>query len=192
MAGFARAMSSSSSSSLVVLLLVFLASTSLSEAREFLVGGKTEAWNVPSSSSHHSPDSLNQWAESSRFLIGDSLVWNYDSNKDSVLQVSKRDYVTCNTSSPIAEYKDGNTKVRLDKAGPFYFISGAEGHCEKGQRLIVVVMSERHRRHLGIAPAPSPAEFQGPAIAPTSGATRFQGGLVVVTLVVLSGLGLMW
>ncbi|XP_028064312.1 early nodulin-like protein 1 [Camellia sinensis] len=118
--------------------------------------------------------------------------WNYDSNKDSVLQVSKRDYVTCNTSSPIAEYKDGNTKVRLDKAGPFYFISGAEGHCEKGQRLIVVVMSERHRRHLGIAPAPSPAEFQGPAIAPTSGATRFQGGLVVVTLVVLAGLGLMW
>ena len=59
-------------------------------------------------------------------------VWNYDPSKDSLLQVSKKDYDSCNTSSPIAVYKDGNTKVKLDRSGPFYFISGTRGNCEKG------------------------------------------------------------
>ncbi|XP_042964779.1 early nodulin-like protein 3 [Carya illinoinensis] len=100
-------------------------------AREFLVGGKTKAWIIPAFDSK----SLNKWAEGSRFQIGDSLVWNYDPSKNSLLQVSEKDYESCSTSSPIAVYKDGNTKVKLDRSGPLYFISGIEGHCEKGQKL---------------------------------------------------------
>ncbi|THG13139.1 hypothetical protein TEA_016821 [Camellia sinensis var. sinensis] len=57
-----------------------------------------------------------------------------------MVEVRKRDYITCNTSSPIIEHKDGNTNVKLDRSGPFYFISREEGHCDKGQKLIVVVM----------------------------------------------------
>ncbi|KAL7187226.1 hypothetical protein ACSBR1_037320 [Camellia fascicularis] len=171
MAGSARDLVSS----VLVFLMMII---SFSEARELLVGGKTNAWKTPSSES----ESLNLWAQNSRFLIGDSLVWNYDGNKDSVVEVRKRDYITCNTSSPIAEHKDGNTKVKLDRSGPFYFISGEEGHCEKGQKLIVVVMSAKHAtRHFGIAPAPSPVDFQGPAVAPTSAAAAavLYGGLMV-------------
>ena len=52
-------------SALVLLLVVF----SSCEAKEILVGGKADAWKIPSSQS----DSLNQWAESTRFRIGDSL-----------------------------------------------------------------------------------------------------------------------
>ncbi|KAL7001764.1 hypothetical protein U1Q18_002912 [Sarracenia purpurea var. burkii] len=161
-------------------LMVMLLVSSSSEARDFLVGGSTDAWKIPSSPS----DSLNQWAESSRFLIGDSLVWKYESGKDSVVQVSKRDYETCNTSNPIAEYKDGNTKVNLSRSGPFFFISGADGHCQKGQKLIVVVLSASHqwRHYLGVAPAPSPVEVEGPAVAPTSGATSLQADSVVALL----------
>ncbi|KAA8525583.1 hypothetical protein F0562_007438 [Nyssa sinensis] len=160
------------SSAMVPLFFIFI---SFSEAREFLIGGNTDSWKIPSSES----DSLNKWAESSRFLIGDSLVWKYDSNKDSVLQVTKRDYMSCNSSSPVEEYKDGNTKVKLDRSGPYYFISGSEGHCEKGQKLIVVVMSARHSRFVGISPAPSPVEFEGPAVAPTSSAASLKGSLTV-------------
>lgn len=114
-------------------------------------------------------------------------VWSYDGGKDSVLHVTKEDYVNCNTSNPIATYKDGNTKLLLDRSGPFYFISGAGGHCEKGQKLVVVVLSPRHR-YTGISPAPSPVEFEGPAVAPTSSATTLQGGLMVALWVFALGL----
>ncbi|KAJ0030646.1 hypothetical protein Pint_12512 [Pistacia integerrima] len=174
MASFSTTLASSMM--LTLLLLSFC------EAKDIVVGGKTDAWKVPSSES----DSLNHWAESSRFRIGDSLVWKYDAQKDSVLQVNKEAYVNCNTTNPIAEHKDGNTKVELDRSGPFYFISGVKGNCEKGEKLVVVVLSTRHRL---ISPAPSPMEFEGgPAVAPTSGASSLKGGLLVVLAVLAWGL----
>jgi hypothetical protein len=112
-------------------------------------------------------------------------VWKYDGEKDSVLQVRKEDYVNCNTSNPIEEHKDGNTKVKLDRAGAFYFISGAKGHCEKGQKLVVVVLSPRHT---AISPAPSPVEFESPAVAPTSSSTRLQSSLMVALGIFALGL----
>ncbi|KAL4284327.1 hypothetical protein GQ457_16G000420 [Hibiscus cannabinus] len=169
---------SSRLTSSLVLLFLFL---SISEAKEIVVGGKENAWKIPSSES----DSLNNWAANSRFRIGDSLVWKYDGGKDSVLQVTKEAYASCNVSAPIAEYKDGNTKLKLEKSGPFYFISGAKGHCEQGQKLVVVVLSPRHR-YTGFSPAPSPAEIEGPAVAPTS----YGSGLKAGFLVTLFGLGL--
>ncbi|GLU01237.1 hypothetical protein SLE2022_185500 [Rubroshorea leprosula] len=164
-------------SSLVFLSLLL----SFTEAGEILVGGKADAWKIPSSES----DSLNKWAGSSRFRIGDYLVWKYDGGQDSVLQVTKEAYQSCNTTDPVAEYKDGNTKVKLERPGPFYFISGAKGHCEQGQKLIVVVLTPRHR-YTAISPAPAPAEFEGPAIAPTSSATSIKAGLVTLGLLVLA------
>ncbi|RRT41119.1 hypothetical protein B296_00043242 [Ensete ventricosum] len=57
-----------SSSSLVCLTLL-LVSFTISEARDFLVGGDDRAWRVPRTTT----DSLNRWAERNRFHIGDSL-----------------------------------------------------------------------------------------------------------------------
>lgn len=113
--------------------------------------------------------------------------------------MSKEDYGNCNSSNPIKEYSDGNTKVELDRPGPFYFISGAKGHCEKGQKVIVVVMSPRGggSRYTGsISPAPSPspspsAEFEGPAApSPTSSAsaTALHSGLVMAAMGVLTAM----
>lgn len=101
--------------------------------------------------------------------------------------MSKEDYLNCNVSNPIEEYKDGNTKVKLSRAGPYYFISGAKGHCQKGQKVIVVVLSPRGR-YTGISPAPSPVEFNGPAVAPTSSASSLGGGLMVAFGLLLWGL----
>lgn len=80
----------------------------------------------------------------SHLMIFVFLVWKYDPKEESVLQVTKEGYDKCNTSSPIKEHKDGNTKVELEHSGPFYFISGSHGNCEKGEKLIVVVLSEDH------------------------------------------------
>ncbi|URD96152.1 early nodulin-like protein [Musa troglodytarum] len=155
----------SSRSSLLVCIALLLVIITSSEARDFLVGGNVNAWRVPPTTT----DSLNQWAEKNRFQVGDSLVWRYDAGKDSVLQVTREAYLSCNKTSPIAEHKNGATV---------------------GEKLIVVVMSERHSLR-GLAPAPSPAEYyEGPAIAPTSGASRMDvlksgvaGALLVVGIV---------
>ncbi|KAK4747076.1 hypothetical protein SAY87_026113 [Trapa incisa] len=156
------------------LVLVILLLTALTEAREILVGGKTGAWKIPTSED----DSLNSWAASSRFRVGDSLVWKYDGEKDSVLKVTRDGYLGCNTTSPIEEYDGGNNTVKLERSGAHYFISGAEGHCQKGEKLIVVVLSQRYRKYTGVSPAPSPSEVEAPAIAPSpiTGGENFRSG----------------
>ncbi|XP_024978901.1 mavicyanin-like [Cynara cardunculus var. scolymus] len=128
-----------------------------SEAREFLVGGNENSWRVSTSPNH-----LIQWAEKERFKIGDSLVFKYDSKVDSVLKVDEEDYKKCNKNKPLKEYHDGNTTIVLDKAGPFFFISGFTGHCDKGVKLEVKVLSHKHgsigESSPSIAPKPSPKE----------------------------------
>jgi len=58
-------MAACSRTSLLLLFFLF----GFSAAKELLVGGKIDAWKIPSSES----DSLNQWAERSRFRVGDHL-----------------------------------------------------------------------------------------------------------------------
>ncbi|CAN8265090.1 unnamed protein product [Cochlearia groenlandica] len=154
-------------SSLFFLLLL----ADLACGKEILVGGKSTAWKVPSSPS----DSLNKWAESLRFHVGDSLVWKYDEEKDSVLQVTKQAYISCNTTNPAANYTDGDTKVKLDRSGPFFFISGSKSNCVEGEKLHIVVMSTRGGHTGGFfagsapSPAPSTAVSGGLAVPPATG-----------------------
>ncbi|KAL9819533.1 putative Phytocyanin domain, cupredoxin [Arabidopsis thaliana] len=142
------------------------------------VGGKSGDWKIPPSSSF----SFNEWAQKARFKVGDFIVFKYEAGKDSVLQVTREAYEKCNTTSPKASYTDGNTKVKLDQAGPVYFISGTEGHCQKGQKLRLVVITPRNS---AFSPGPSPSEFDGPAVAPTSGVAKLAGGFSVVFGLVL-------
>ncbi|KAH0941819.1 hypothetical protein HID58_001456 [Brassica napus] len=107
----------------------------LSCCKEILVGGKHTAWKISSSPS----DSLNKWAESLRFHV----VWKYDGQKDSVLQVTKEAYINCNTTNPAASKK-----------------------------LHIVVMSSRGSFFTGgsaPSPAPSPALLEAQAVPPANG-----------------------
>ncbi|KAJ0091301.1 hypothetical protein Patl1_14583 [Pistacia atlantica] len=74
----------------------------------------------------HKADDMRLWVAKS---------FKYDNKTDSVFEVSRSDYLVCETSKPIKEYRDGNTTVELDRWRNYYFISGAKGHCEKGQKL---------------------------------------------------------
>lgn len=58
-----------------------------------------------------------------------------------MLKVTKEDYKKCNSSHPTYFSNTGNSVFMFNHSGSFYFISGAAGHCEKGQRMIVKVMS---------------------------------------------------
>ncbi|XP_008463438.2 early nodulin-like protein 3 [Cucumis melo] len=119
---------------------------------EFQVGGSKGVWGVPSDPN---AQSLNQWAESRRFQIGDSLVFNYQGGQDSVLLVNEDDYKNCHTESPIKHFSDGHTVIKFEKSGPHYFISGIKDNCLKNEKLVVVVLADRSRQYSSPPPAPA-------------------------------------
>ncbi|KAK6912020.1 Phytocyanin domain [Dillenia turbinata] len=97
------------------------------------------------------------WASRYTFYVGDSL--NFEYNNDSVLVVGKWDYYHCNTDKPIFAFSNGKNIINLDRAGPFYFISGVPEHCKNGQRLLINV--ETHdfsppQPYMVVSPSPSP------------------------------------
>ncbi|MCE3051617.1 hypothetical protein HAX54_050337 [Datura stramonium] len=67
------------------------------------------------------------------------MIFRYKIGSDSVLVVDKDDYTKCNKDKPILQLKHGNSKFTFESSGPFYFTSGHEDNCEKGQKLMVVV-----------------------------------------------------
>ncbi|CAL1358734.1 unnamed protein product [Linum trigynum] len=148
--------------------LIFLSLLAVAEAKEFIVGGKESKtfWRVPAGENR---SNLNYWAEQNRFRSGDVLVWKSVAKSDSVLEVSKKDYESCATGNPIKELKAADGKLTLDRSGPFYFISGIERHCKKGQKLEVVVLADKHENMPLLAPAPA-TEAPAPAPEKSSGA----------------------
>ncbi|WCJ37861.1 early nodulin-like protein 9 [Euphorbia peplus] len=122
-------------------------------ATQFTVGG-AKGWTVPDNSTSYS---YNQWAQKTRFQIGDSLLFVYKSDQDSVVEVNKQDYENCTTTSPVSPpLADGHSVFTLNKSGPHYFISGNKDHCLNNQKLAVIVLANRSN-HSSTANATVPA-----------------------------------
>ncbi|GLT77513.1 hypothetical protein SLA2020_490880 [Shorea laevis] len=144
-------------------LLCLLMFVHKAQAREFTVGNS--GWGVRTTST----ESYNQWAERNRFQIGDSLVFVYSPNEDSVLQVTKEASDNCTTDAPLAKYTDGHTIVSLNRSGSFYFISGNKDNCLKGEKLVLVVLADRSNTSTKNATAPaSPPLAASPQSPPAS------------------------
>ncbi|KAG6793827.1 hypothetical protein POTOM_003051 [Populus tomentosa] len=126
--------------------------TSSAASNSFDVGGK-DGWVTNPS------ESYNHWAERNRFQVNDSLVFKYNKGSDSVLLVTKDDYNSCKTKKPLKTMGSGSSVFQLDKSGPYFFISGNEDNCRKGQKLTVVVLSGKPKQ------APTPVS-QPPAMSP--------------------------
>lgn len=71
------------------------------------------------------------------------------------MAVTDAEYKKCNSTRPIFFSNTGNTVYRFNHSGSFYFISGVSGHCEKGQRMIVKVMSSEDSGSDGGSSSPS-------------------------------------
>ncbi|KAL5211352.1 hypothetical protein ABZP36_022199 [Zizania latifolia] len=134
-------------------LACFALVVALAGATQFQVGG-ANGWSVPGANA----ESYNDWAEKNRFQIGDSLVFVYPKDKDSVLLVEPADYNSCNTSSYDKKFADGNTVFTLDRSGALFFISGVEANCRGNEKLIVMVLASRN----GTAPPPSASSSSPP------------------------------
>ncbi|XP_022140349.1 early nodulin-like protein 1 [Momordica charantia] len=146
-------------------LFALTAAPTFSEAYKFVVGGK-DGWVFNPS------EPFNHWAERNRFQVNDTLYFKYQNGTDSVLVVSKDDYFSCNTKNPIVSFQDGDSIFKFDRSGPFYFISGNADRCQKGQKLIVVVLALTHNHHHRAPPTPtadspdSAGGFTAPVPAP--------------------------
>ncbi|KAI3502104.1 hypothetical protein L1887_30135 [Cichorium endivia] len=118
----------------------------------FHVGGKN-GWVIDPR------ESYNHWAERNRFQVNDTLVFKYKKGMDSVLVVNEEAYHNCNKTDPKETLNDGNSVFKFTRSGPFFFISGHDGKCENGEKLVIIVMAVSHRTHFvhSTAAPPTPA-----------------------------------
>ncbi|KAL7224318.1 hypothetical protein ACSBR1_025719 [Camellia fascicularis] len=123
------------------------------------------------------------------------LVLEYDPKSNFVLEVIEEDYKICKTTKPIKAYNKSDTKIVLDHSSLFYFISGAKGHCEKGQKLLVRVLSTKRtsRARSSVAspaPTPSSVELLPPTLVPTVDDGTLKGEYVYMAMFLGSLVGL--
>ncbi|CAN0920263.1 Early nodulin-like protein 2, partial [Linum grandiflorum] len=143
---------------LSVLLACLVASSAMLGAvmgsNNVQVGGR-DGWVVNPS------ESYDHWAQRLRFQVNDSLVFKNEQGSNSVLQVNKAEYHSCDTSNPLKSMDSGS--FQFDRSGPFYFISANKTNCLNGQKLAVVVLAVRTPK-TPITPPPS----SSPALPPTT------------------------
>ncbi|KAI3502266.1 hypothetical protein L1887_30299 [Cichorium endivia] len=117
------------------ILMSIVATTMLVElalAVDYTVGSPNGGWDTSTD--------LKTWASSQTFTVGDNLVFTYTSTHD-VLEVSKDDYDSCSTSSPISTNSPSPTNIALTASGSRYFICGTAGHCDQGMKVEIKTVS---------------------------------------------------
>ncbi|KAJ4845598.1 hypothetical protein Tsubulata_005729 [Turnera subulata] len=139
--------------SLFVAVVIGFVLSGSCQAYNFYVGGK-DGWVLNPS------ENYSHWAGRNRFQVNDTLLFKYKKGSDSVLIVSKEDYYSCSSKNPVQSLTDGNSTFKFDHSGPFFFISGMPDNCNKGQKLIIVVMAVRPK-------TPSPAPLAAPPQSPS-------------------------
>ncbi|CAL5327802.1 unnamed protein product [Camellia sinensis] len=166
---------------LFILLTAAINTPSVGAFKEFRVGD-SEGWQQPGDNHTAFYD---QWAATNRFLVGDSLRFEY--KNDSVLVVDKWGYFHCNMSNPISTFNNGNnTVVSLDNPGSMYFISGDPDHCKNGQRLVIQVMTLHSISNSPPSIATSPESYlaESPSPLSSSGASVSVSVTFMISVVV--------
>ncbi|BBH01945.1 Cupredoxin superfamily protein [Prunus dulcis] len=113
----------------------------------------------------------NEWASTKDFHVGDTLTFSYNNQFHNVMQVTNEDYESCNPASPIAVYASGSDTITLERPDNFYFLCGAPGHCQAGQRVeILATLPTPDDSFTGPSPTPSasPADTMSPSSALSS------------------------
>ncbi|KAJ1376043.1 Tetratricopeptide-like helical domain superfamily [Sesbania bispinosa] len=116
--------------------------------------GDLDAWGLPTSGNSHIYD---KWSKYHNLHIGDSLLFLYPPSQDSVIQVTEESYKSCNLKDPILYMNNGNSLFNITSEGDFYFTSGEAGHCQKNQKLHILVGNGTGNVNNAYAPTSLPA-----------------------------------
>ncbi|KAL3532314.1 hypothetical protein ACH5RR_005835 [Cinchona calisaya] len=79
------------------------------------------------------------WAYDKTFVVGDTLVFNFNTGEQDVARVTKEAFDTCNSTNPLSLQTTGPVRYTLTSAGEYYFISTLDTHCFLGQKLAINV-----------------------------------------------------
>ncbi|KAI3439798.1 Phytocyanin domain-containing protein [Psidium guajava] len=127
----------------------------LAAAASHTVGGANGGWDTTTD--------VQTWASSQKFLVGDTLVFQYAPSHD-VTEVTKADYDSCRATSPIKTSTGGSSTVSLTSPGKRYFICGTPGHCAGGMKLEVDTLAATSSPSPATSPATPPS--RSPAASP--------------------------
>ncbi|KAK7391574.1 hypothetical protein VNO78_19991 [Psophocarpus tetragonolobus] len=157
---------------LLVYSLFFSFSIITCSATTYTVGDSS-GWDISSN--------LDTWITDKKFKVGDALVFQYSSGQ-SVEEVTKENFDTCNTTNILATYGNGNTTVSLTKAGDRYFVSGNKLYCLGGMKLHVHVEGDGKSLAPTLAPKALAGSYQNTNTLPQSPSSKknahFSAGVV--------------
>ncbi|KAH7557324.1 hypothetical protein JRO89_XS11G0120300 [Xanthoceras sorbifolium] len=161
---------------LVHVLLALLGMALTSNAATTYMVGDNSGWDISTD--------LDTWATDKKFQVGDVLVFQYSSS-NSVSEVTKKNFDSCNTTNVLNTYSNGNTTVPLTKPGDRYFISGDKLYCLGGMKLHVSVEGDGQASTSPIGapqgqpdsnlPRPTSKNNNPAALVPTSSAFSLTG-----------------
>ncbi|KAF8406925.1 hypothetical protein HHK36_006046 [Tetracentron sinense] len=129
----------------------------------YVVGDKL-GWLVPPGG----PIAYATWAYNKNFMVGDTLVFNFENGTQDVAKVTKAAFDDCNSTNPLANYTTAGPtiSVLLDSEGEHYYICTFPRHCPLGQKLAINVTAGGST---AIAPSPGPSAGE-PTPLPVSSA----------------------
>lgn len=116
------------------------------------------------------------------FFVFLCAVFKYEKGLDSVLVVNQEAYDNCNKTNPKETLSDGESVFKFKRSGPFFFISGQNDKCEKGEKLIIVVMAVRHHISTKNTTTSAPPT-QAPVMAPSTTVLQGDGPKVYTPVV---------
>uniref|UniRef100_A0A0E0LR18 Phytocyanin domain-containing protein n=1 Tax=Oryza punctata TaxID=4537 RepID=A0A0E0LR18_ORYPU len=165
---------------LVVTIAVVMLATTAMGATTYTVGAPAGSWDTRTN--------YVQWVSAITFRVGDQLVFKYSPAAHDVVEVSKADYDSCSSSSPITTFNSGDDTIPLAATGTRYFICGFPGHCTAGMKVAVKVeaaatgsnpapspMAPRPRTPTAMAPNAMPPTAGGRPVPPSSSASKSAG-----------------
>ncbi|KAL6532325.1 hypothetical protein OROGR_014295 [Orobanche gracilis] len=110
------------------------------------------------------------WASNKIFQLNDTIIFEYNPLFHNVMQVTHLEYRTCSVSSPISTLATGNDTITITTHGHHFYVCGAPGHCQLGQKVdinVVPAAVAATAPHVSISPSVSTVPT-APAVPPIS------------------------
>ncbi|XP_044949114.1 blue copper protein 1a-like [Hordeum vulgare subsp. vulgare] len=80
------------------------------------------------------------WADTKQFVVGDTLVFKYNSAAHNVVEVGGPDFLSCTQPANAVVWATGEDRVTLDKAGRKWFFCAVGQHCQNGMKLKITIL----------------------------------------------------